>query len=118
MDIRKNCPVCNKNLVAINYISKTGVTHYRSLCSACIREKKKIKPAVPLWYKSGYRKKPNCEKCGFRAKFINEQLRIFHLDGNLQNINRSNLKTICLNCQEEIFKTRLPWKPASIVPDF
>lgn len=115
---RKICPVCNKSPVAINYKDKLGNTHYRSLCSPCIHGKKKIKTPVPLWYKTGYRKKANCEKCGFKAKYPEDQLRVFYLDGNLQNTSWSNLKTICLNCQQEIFKMRLPWKPATIVPDF
>lgn len=115
---RKICPVCTKNPTAVNYKDKNGNVHYRSMCSACIHAGKKIKPPVPAWYKTGYRKKPCCEKCGFKAKYPEEQLRVFYLDGNLKNNSWSNLKTICLNCQQEIYKIRLPWKPADIVPDF
>lgn len=117
-DHRKICPVCTKHPVAVNYKDKNGIVHYRRLCTSCIHSKKKLKPPVPLWYKAGYRKKPSCEKCGFKAKYPEDQLRVFHLDGDICNSNRSNLKTICLNCQQEIFKSRLPWKPAGIVPDF
>ena len=115
---RKICPVCTKNPTAVNYKDKNGNVHYRSLCTACIHAGKKIKPPAPAWYKSGYRKKPICEKCSFKAKYPEDQLRVFYLDGNLRNNSWSNLKTICLNCQQEICKTRLPWKPADIVPDF
>ena len=118
MITRKLCPICAKNPTAVNYKDKKGITHYRSLCMECICKNKKVKPPAPLWYKAGYRKKCNCEKCGFKAKYPEDQLRVFHLDGNLTNSSWSNLKTICLNCQQEIFKSKLPWKPANIVPDF
>jgi len=117
MSNRKLCPTCNNNPVAVNYI-KEGRTHYRSMCSSCIHKGRKVKPAPPAWFKGGYRKKPHCEKCGFKAKYPEDQLRVFHLDGNLRNHAWTNLRTICLNCQQEVFKSRLPWKPADLVPDF
>ena len=42
----------------------------------------------------------------------------FYVDGNLKNNNWLNLKTICLNCAQEVYRSKLPWKPAPIVPDF
>jgi DnaJ-class molecular chaperone len=116
MATRKLCPACNHRPVGINYI-KEGVTHYRSVCDTCNRKGKKIKPRPPAWVQSGYRKKPHCEKCGFKSK-IPEQMSVFHVDGNLKNNNWVNLKSICLNCQQEIFQSRLGWKPSPIVPDF
>jgi hypothetical protein len=117
MSIRKLCPTCNNHPVAVNYI-KEGNTHYRSMCSSCIHKGRKVKPAAPAWFKGGYRKKLQCEKCNFKAKYPAEQLRVFHLDGNLRNNGSANLRTICLNCQQEVFKSRLPWQAADIVPDF
>lgn len=114
---RRLCISCNVNLQAVNYIDPDGITHYRNRCSACVRKDRKLKPEPPAWQRSGYKKTPTCEKCGFKFKFL-EQSVVFHVDGNLKNNNHFNLKTVCLNCQQEIYKSRLPWKPAAIVPDF
>lgn len=113
---RNLCPLCHYNLVAVNYV-RNGVTHYRNSCSACIRKGRKLKPDSPAWVKAGYKKKPACEKCGFKFKLL-EQSNVFYVDGNLKNNNHFNLKTVCLNCQQEIYKSKLSWKPAAIVPDF
>jgi hypothetical protein len=113
---RDLCPVCRNNPVAINYI-RDGVTHYRNSCTSCIRKKKKLKPEAPAWFKGGYKKKPQCERCGFKMKHA-EQSNVFYVDGNLKNNNWLNLKTVCLNCQQEVYKSRLSWKAGPIVPDF
>jgi hypothetical protein len=113
---RELCTVCNTNPRAINYV-KDEVYHYRSRCAGCIRKGKRLKP-VPSWAKSGYVKKPQCDKCGFKFKFPVEQSAVFHVDGNLKNTAWGNLKTLCLNCVQEVYKSRVPWKPAEIVPDF
>ena len=117
MTERKICPVCSLRPVAVNYIRDEKV-HYRRVCSHCSRKGKKVKPQPPQWYKSGYRKKPQCERCGFKAEYPAEQLMIFHVDGNLRNNDWSNLKTVCLNCRPVVYKSRLPWKSADVVPDF
>jgi hypothetical protein len=116
MNKRELCKVCNANPRAINYI-KDAVYHYRSMCAGCIRKGRKIK-AVPGWQRSGYAKKPHCDKCGFKFKFLVEQSAVFYVDGNLKNNNWANLKTLCLNCVQEVYKSRVPWRPAEIVPDF
>jgi hypothetical protein len=114
---RPVCPCCTQKPVAVNCIKK-GVTYYRKLCDICARLGKSIKPSPPKWYKSGYRKKPHCERCGFKAEVPEQQLLVYHVDGDLSNNDRSNLKTVCLNCRPLIQKSRLPWKPADLVPDF
>jgi len=113
---RDLCPKCNKNLVAVNYISG-GVRHYRNKCASCIRKDNKIKEPVPLWARTGYRKKERCEVCGFKAKTL-RQMFVYYIDGNLKNNNWPNLKTICANCQIELAGSRVSWKPAPLVPDF
>lgn len=113
---RKLCPSCNQRPVAVNYV-KEGVRHYRSLCDICNSLGHRARPKAPGWYVSGYRKKPNCERCNFKFK-LPEQSSVFYTDGNLKNNNWNNLKTVCLNCQQEVYKSRLPWKRAAIVPDF
>lgn len=114
---RKLCPICNSHPAAINYI-KDGRTYYRSMCTPCIHKKRKIKPAAPSWFKTGYRKKDKCEKCNFKAKYPEAQLGVFYLDGDLRNNVWTNLKTICLNCQQEVHRSRLPWVQSDLVPDF
>jgi formate dehydrogenase maturation protein FdhE len=116
MDQRKLCPTCNQRPVAVNYI-KDGVRHYRKLCDVCMRTGKKERIARPNWVLSGYKKKTVCDRCGFKSKFP-EQLGVFYVDGNLKNNNWTNLRTVCLNCQQEVYKSRLTWKAGPIVPDF
>jgi len=70
----------------------------------------------PNWVKTGYRKKPHCEKCGFKAKY-KEQLFVYHIDGNLNNTSTFNLKTVCANCQYEIAHDGLGWVQGDLVPD-
>lgn len=84
----------------------------------CLRKGRKLKPASPGWYRAGYRKKDVCEKCGFKAKYPSEQLRVYVVDGNLKNLDWNNLRTVCLLCQVDIQNSKLPWKPSEIVPDF
>lgn len=113
---RDLCPICRVNLVTVNYI-KDGVRHYRNTCSSCARKGKSLKKEPTAWQRAGYKKKTSCEKCNFKSK-LPEQLNVFYVDGNLKNNNHFNLKTVCLNCQQEIYKSRVSWKPAPIVPDF
>lgn len=112
---RDLCPLCNENLVAVNYV-KDGVRHYRNSCASCLRKGRKIK-LVPLWARAGYKKKERCEVCNFKAKTI-KQLFVYYVDGNLKNNNWLNLKTVCANCQIELVGTKVAWKSAPIVPDF
>ena len=116
MKPRGICPACNQRPVAVNSIKK-GVTYYRKMCDVCIRVGKKIPVRPPAWVLSGYKKKPQCEHCGFKFK-LPEQSSVYYVDGNLKNNNWINLKTICLNCQHEVAKSRLPWRRSPLVPDF
>ena len=113
---RPTCPACNQNLCAVNYI-RGDKTHYRSRCDYCIKKGRRARIPTPRWKASGYKKKPQCERCGFKLKHP-EQSNVFYVDGNLKNNNWLNLRTICLNCQQEIYKNNLPWKPSPLVPDF
>lgn len=113
---RPLCATCRKNPSAINY-RHNDVIHYRSQCDGCIRKKKKQKPPIPSWASAGYKKKPHCEQCGFKAKY-KEQLHVYHIDGVLSNAHWSNLKTICANCQIELSKSGTGWIQGELVPDF
>jgi len=115
MKTRPLCAVCGKNSAAVNYI-KGEKRYYRKRCDSCIRKKKNLQTPIPQWVKSGYKKKPHCEKCGFKARF-REQLFVFHIDGNFNNIVLPNLKTICANCQIEVAKQGLGWGQGDLTPD-
>lgn len=115
-NIRPICQACHNSPAAINYIKK-GKVHYRSRCGICIRRDKPITPKKPDWSLGGYKKKPHCEKCGFKAKY-KEQLSIFYVDGNLKNNSIVNLKTICANCQIALTKEGSKWTQGDLIPDF
>jgi hypothetical protein len=112
---RPVCPACNQRFRAVNY-TKDSVTHYRSRCESCIKRGRRIKVPEPRWKASGYKKKATCDKCGFKGKH-SAQLLVYHVDGNLNNSNLRNLKTICLNCVEEVKRADLPWRAGDLTPD-
>jgi hypothetical protein len=116
MEQRPICPTCNTRPVAINYL-KEGVTHYRKQCDSCLRKGKKLKPKPPAWAKAGYTKKSVCEKCNFKAK-LSQQMFVFHIDGNLANVDWMNLKTVCNNCRTELLNSKTSWKQSPLTPDF
>jgi hypothetical protein len=112
---RPLCLACNQRPRAIAYHTDTR-TQYRRLCEHCIKKNKKIKVPEPRWKASGYKKKPTCDLCGFRARY-SAQLLVFHIDGNLHNTDVRNLKTICLNCVEEVKRSDSVWKSGDLEPD-
>ena len=111
--IRPLC-ICGLRPAAINY-RKNGRVYYRKKCDACLHGG--IGAGVPKWYQDGYRLKPVCDKCGFKSKHI-EQFNVFHVDGNLTNTNKNNLKTVCANCQRVLHKEGYQWKAGGLRPDF
>jgi hypothetical protein len=116
MKQRSICPHCKNRPVAVN-CHRGNRIYYRKYCDVCIRNGRTRK-TPPNWAKSGYTKKPQCDKCGFKFKFPLEQSAVFHVDGNLKNTAWTNLKTLCLNCVQEVYHSPVPWRPAEIVPDF
>lgn len=113
--MRPLCQICKKNFAAVN--RKYGdKTYYRSRCSPCIRRKKKQRPQVPRWKSAGYKKKATCDRCGFRAKYAS-QLIVYHVNGDLNCCEFTNLKTVCLNCVAEVTRLELPWRPGDLEPD-
>ena len=113
--MRPICTVCNQRPRAIAY-HRGEKTYYRSRCGACIRKNLKLPAQTPRWELNGYKKKPACDCCGFRARY-SAQLRVFHVDGNLNNTAAPNLKTVCLNCHVEIEKADLPGRIGDLRPD-
>jgi len=112
---RPLCPACQQRFCAINYY-KDDEPHYRSRCEFCIKRNRKIKVPDPRWKSAGYKKKPTCDRCGFKAKHP-AQLLVYHIDGNLNNVTGYNLRTVCLNCVVEVQKQDLPWRPGDLEPD-
>lgn len=112
---RPICQACHQRFCAINY-RKQGLIYYRTRCEHCIKRLKKIKPPNPRWQAAGYKKKNVCDRCGFRAKY-SAQLLVYHVDGNLNNSQPKNLKTICQNCAIAVPRQDLPWRPGDLEPD-
>jgi hypothetical protein len=113
--MRPICLACNQRPRAIAYYRQDRI-QYRKLCEYCIRRGRKIKPPDPRWKLAGYKKKPTCDRCGFRAKY-SAQLVVHHVDGNLNNSSLRNLKTVCQNCMIEISRLDLPWQAGDLEPD-
>ena len=113
--MRPVCAACNQRLVAVNY-TRDDVVHYRTKCDHCIRRNKKIKPPEALWKKAGYKKKATCDRCSFRSRYAG-QLLVCHMDGNMRNVSLNNLRTVCLNCMEEVKRLDIPWVPNQLQAD-
>ena len=113
---RPICNKCNKNYTAINY-KRNEITYYRSICDECGRKKTKQKPRKPNWTKSNYKKKATCDLCGFKSLF-STQITVFHVDGNLEHIEQTNLRSICLNCVEVVKKKDVNWKRGDLEIDY
>ena len=114
--IRPICKFCNKNPSSINYIRKNK-TYYRSTCSECRAKKAKKQPPIPNWSKSGYKKKSQCDLCGFKGLYPS-QMTVFHIDGDLNNNQLANLRTICLNCVEVVKRKQVTWRRGDLTVDY
>ena len=113
--LRPICKSCGKNHCAVNYI-REGITHYRSGCDECGRKKKKLKPRKANWTKSGYKKKATCDLCGFKSLFPT-QMTVYNIDGNLENIALTNLRTVCLCCIEVVKRKEITWRRGDLEVD-
>lgn len=114
---RPLCKKCGENPAAVNY-HKNDRVYYRKKCEQCNKKDTALKLRfIPHWQKAGYKKKMVCEKCGFKAHH-QEQMRVFFIDGDMNNIHISNLKTVCLNCQTDLSLNPLGWVQGDLLPDF
>ena len=112
---RPICTACNQRLCAVNYY-RDGIAHYRTRCDPCIKKKRRVKPAVARWQSAGYKKKATCDVCGFKSLFTS-QILVYHVDGDLDNIAISNLRSICLNCVEVVKRKDVNWKRGDLEID-
>lgn len=116
MNKRPFCKSCNKNPCAINYTRKEKI-YYRSVCDRCNKNKTKKKLESHKWEKAGYRKKSACDQCGFKAIYPS-QLTVYFIDGDLENVSFSNLRTVCLNCVEVIKRKEINWRRGDLKVDY
>ena len=117
MSTKRPLCICKKRPVAVNYV-KNNKTYYRKKCDKCLRLEKGL-DATPVsnWMKHGYKKKKKCERCNFTAEHP-IQLNVYHIDGNRNNNDWKNLKTVCSNCFVMISDLGIPWRQGDLVPDF
>lgn len=112
--MRPVCKKCGIRPRAVNY-KTADRTYYRSLCEGCVREKNNIKKTQqPAWKRAGYKKKPTCERCGFKPVY-DEQLQVYYIDNKFTSISRNNLRTVCLNCNYELGITG--WRTGDLEED-
>lgn len=114
--IRPQCKVCGKNPRAPAYY-RNNKRYWRSRCSTCISKDKKVKIPDPKWRLAGYKKKTACDMCGFRSLY-GSQIVVYHIDGNLNNCEFINLRSICLCCIEVIKRKHFTWRPGDIEADY
>tara|TARA_R110000803_G_scaffold24287_1_gene58745 strand:- start:317 stop:667 length:351 start_codon:yes stop_codon:yes gene_type:complete len=112
---RPICNKCNKNACAVNYV-KDGTRHYRSMCHVC-KKKNPKRPHVYLWQRAGYNKDTNCFLCGFKSQY-STQTTVYHIDGDITNVDFVNLRTVCLNCVEIVKKKEVNWKRGDLTVDY
>lgn len=116
MTLRPLCKVCGKNPRAPAYY-RNGNRYYRSRCSSCRSKNKNLPAPVPKWKKAGYNKKATCDLCGFRSSY-GSQIVVYHIDGNLNNNELFNLRSICLCCVEVVKRRYLTWRPGDLEVDY
>ena len=115
---RPICGKCNGRPRAISYTRPSGRIQYRSLCEHCLKLKKtgKLSSAKSSWQLRGYKKKSQCDLCGFKSRY-SSQIVVHHVDGNLNNSDLINLRSVCLNCAEAVKRTHTIWKVGVLIPD-
>jgi hypothetical protein len=88
---RPLCENCKVSLAKPNGVSKHGFKQWHKYCASCAK--------AAYNNKFGYllHKKNKCEKCSFVPE-DKCQLDVVYKDGNKKNKDKSNLKTLCANC--------------------
>ena len=109
---RPLCNKCGKEPKAVNCY-RNGRIYYRTLCETCLGMKKNLMKIKPRWIRAGYIKKSVCEKCGFKPRF-QDQLFVFFIDNDRNNIHISNIKTVCSNCQIELSIDPQGWRQGDL----
>ena len=105
---------CGERPKAVNY-KKNNRIYYRSLCDVCLRGG--LFSKIPRWARSGYKKKTQCDRCGFKSPH-RDVFKVFHVDGNLDNCRHNNLKTVCANCAQVLGKEGVTWRQGDLTADY
>jgi hypothetical protein len=58
-----------------------------------------------------------CDLCGFRSVYAT-QIVVYHINGDLTDINLNNLRSICLCCVEVIKRKEVTWKRGDLQVDY
>jgi len=114
---RPTCGKCGQRPRAISYYRQNGVAQYRSICEHCLALSKKLKPPVPRWQSAGYVKKKKCDVCGFTSQY-SSQITVWHVDGNANNTDFVNLRSICLCCVEVVKRRNTIWRRGDLEADY
>ncbi len=96
---RPLCEHCKVTLAKSNGKSKHGFTKWHKYCVDCSKAAYNTKHGYLL------HKKNKCERCGFVPE-DKCQLDVVYKDGDRKNKEKSNLKTLCANCDRIIQKKR------------
>ena len=88
---RPLCENCKISLAKSNGTSKHGFKKWHKYCASCAKSAYNSKFGYLL------HKKNKCEKCGFVPE-DKCQLDVIYKDDNKKNKEKSNLKTLCSNC--------------------
>jgi hypothetical protein len=104
---RTLCINCKISLAKPNGMSKHGFIKWHKYCASCAKAAYNSKFGYLL------HKKNSCEECNFIPQ-DKCQLDIIYKDGNKKNKEKSNLKTLCANCNR-IHQKNLRSKKKSIL---
>ena len=104
---RPFCSNCHINLSKPNGVSKHGFNMWHKYCVECSKAAYNPKNGYLLY------KKNKCEKCSFVPE-DKCQLDVVYKDGNKKNKDKSNLKTLCANCNR-VYQKKLKEKKKSIL---
>lgn len=96
---RPLCSNCKVTLAKSNGKSKHGFTKWHKYCVDC------SKAAYNTTHGYLLHKKNKCDRCGFVPE-DKCQLDIVYKDDNRKNKEKSNLKTLCANCNRLLKKKR------------
>lgn len=104
---RPLCENCKSSLAKPNGVSKHGFKKWHKYCSTC------AKAAYDEKFGFLLHKKNKCEKCGFVPE-DKCQLDITYKDGNKKNKEKSNMRTLCANCNR-LHQKKLKEKKKSLL---
>jgi hypothetical protein len=96
---RPFCENCKVSLAKTNGLSKHGFTKWHKYCSSC------AKAIYDSKYGHRLNKKQKCDKCSFVPQ-DKCQLDIVYKDSNKKNKDKSNIRTLCANCNR-LFQKKL-----------